>query len=356
MAYSSSVEKPPQPAGKRMPDDALPKVEPPGAGFIMQLFLIPLIIVMIIVMVWLMFSWLAHLGSDPQKLVEQIAVGDKYGWQKAATLADLLRNPEYEHLKTDPELVAALSGALTKQLEQGDEGYDAENRRLLRVFICRALGEFYLDDALPALLAAATQGDEQDIGVRRTAVESIAVLTRNLGPEKFRDNPEVLAALQQSATARPDSGVDKDNAYGDLRSTAAYALGVLGGREALDRLALVLSDNYVNARYNAATGLARHGDARCLPVLTEMLDPENEEAIEDETTELAKDWKRSLVQKNGLAAAEMLTKANPGADYTPLAAALEKLMQASQTPAAVRQRAAALADSLPDQPLASARR
>ena len=46
-------------------DDALPPVEPPSAGFIVQLFVIPGIIVFIIVMIWLLFNWLAQKGNDP---------------------------------------------------------------------------------------------------------------------------------------------------------------------------------------------------------------------------------------------------------------------------------------------------
>ena len=43
-------------------DDNLPPVSPPTAGFLMQLFIVPMVIVVIIVMVCLMFNWLAHLA------------------------------------------------------------------------------------------------------------------------------------------------------------------------------------------------------------------------------------------------------------------------------------------------------
>src|SRR5688572_9788255 len=79
--------------------DHLPPVEPPNARFLIQLFLIPLIIVMIIVAVWLMFSWLAHLGSDPKTLITDLKRLNQSSWQKAMTLADLLRNPEHDVLK-----------------------------------------------------------------------------------------------------------------------------------------------------------------------------------------------------------------------------------------------------------------
>jgi hypothetical protein len=40
----------------------LPPVEAPSAGFLLQLFFIPMVIVTIIVSIWAMFSWLVHLG------------------------------------------------------------------------------------------------------------------------------------------------------------------------------------------------------------------------------------------------------------------------------------------------------
>ena len=51
------------------PDDALPPVEPPSAGFILQLFVVPGVIVVVVIMIWLMFNWLAHMGTDPRSYV-----------------------------------------------------------------------------------------------------------------------------------------------------------------------------------------------------------------------------------------------------------------------------------------------
>ena len=50
----------------------LPPVKAPSAGFLVQLFLIPMIIVSIIVMVWVLFSWIAHMGTDPRDLVRDL--------------------------------------------------------------------------------------------------------------------------------------------------------------------------------------------------------------------------------------------------------------------------------------------
>ena len=54
------------------PEDNLPPVQPPSAGFLMQLFVIPMVIVVVIVMVSLMFNWLAHMGTRPEQLVQEL--------------------------------------------------------------------------------------------------------------------------------------------------------------------------------------------------------------------------------------------------------------------------------------------
>ena len=76
-----------------MPDDSLPPVEPPSAGFLVQLFLVPAIIVAIIVCVWLAFHWLAHLGNDPQAYVRTLRRDNEGRWQAALNLANDLRGP-----------------------------------------------------------------------------------------------------------------------------------------------------------------------------------------------------------------------------------------------------------------------
>src|SRR5688572_2382537 len=74
---------------------ALPPVEAPTATFILQLFLIPLLIVSIVVLLWLLFSWIAHMGRDnAAELARAVERGDKSSWQRAYELADLLRSPD----------------------------------------------------------------------------------------------------------------------------------------------------------------------------------------------------------------------------------------------------------------------
>jgi len=106
---------------------------------------------------------------------------------------------------------------------------------------------------------------------------------------------------------------------------AAYALGVIGGEQSAERLQQMLHDTYPNARYNAATGLARQGNEQCVGVLREMLDPENRLAVKDEANPNDQERKRTTVLLNGIKSTIQLAKTNPEADLTRLKAALEHL-------------------------------
>jgi hypothetical protein len=334
-------------------------VNPPTATFILQLFLIPLLIVSLVVLLWLLFSWVAHLGrDDARKLVEAIDRGDPASWQRAFELADLLRStdPRYEPLRRDAALAASLARLLERDLAApladhhaaSDLARDAAARGaavpdralqailMRRMYLCRALGSFTVSDGLPVLLKAARQQQRpEEVEVRFAALEAIATLADRC-EDPAVTGPDVLAVLLDASQASDQPGASPPAAdskglgylpQAELRAVAAYALGVVGGPEALVRLAQMLHDPYPNARYNAATGLARHGDLRCIPVLKEMLDPANEVALRDENNPNDQARKRTTVLLNGIKASVQLALAQPQADLSELAQAIQRLQQ-----------------------------
>ncbi len=324
---SSGSSPPPAQAA----DDRLPPVEPPSASFLLQLFLIPLVIVSIIVAVWAMFSWVVQLGSSPQDLVAGIRAMNDASWHKAYTLSDLLRNPEYDHLKDDARLAGELAELLTKEVQEGSLNSDHRN---LRIYLSRALGEFRVPQVAPALVLAATsQRSDEEIAVRRTAIEGLAVLADNVGAERLREAEGVVDAVIKASYERGEGELQQAKA--DLRSSAAFTLGVLGGEAAVERLVVLLDDPYANVRYNAALGLARSGDTRAEPTLVEMLDPNDPRAVADEEVEGAKQQKRLQVLTSAIAAAAQLGYNNPDADLQSTRDALERLSRA-EVPRAVR--------------------
>jgi hypothetical protein len=304
-------------------DKPLPPIEPPSASFLVQLFVIPMIIVGIIVVVWLMFSWLAHMGSNPHELVRDLKKPNEASWQRALTLADLLRNPAHEDLKSDITMATELASVLDAQLDQAS--FD-ENSIRLRMFLSRALGEFKVPEALPPILRAATiERDPAELDVRRTALEAIGVYANNNREVSLSKNEACMDALIAASRERTDLAAEQQ-VRADLRSTAAFVLGVIGGEAALDRLVILLDDPYTNARYNAATSLCRHGDARAIPVLLKMLDPENQESATDEEHESGREWKRLQVINTGIRSAAQLAENDSVDDLEPVRIALQAIV------------------------------
>jgi HEAT repeat protein len=301
------------------PDDALPPVEPPSAGFILQLFFIPGMIVLVIVMIWLLFSWLAHKGNDRDALVKALSRNNEARWQAAFNLANDLRaerggrNPR---LTTDGQFARDLAAILDREIASASTD---EHSITLRIYLCRALGEFRVPDGLPVLVKAAdTQRSDAEGDVRRAALEGIAFLANNLGASDphIADNAQLREVLLKAAA-------DSDPR---TRSAAAVAMGVVGSPELLEKLRYMLDDSNPDVRYNAATRLAHHGDVAAVPMLAEMLDPSETAGVNQEKEEALRPLKRNLIAVNALRAAAQLAEQNRDADLTPLKQAVEKLL------------------------------
>ncbi|NDC64311.1 MAG: hypothetical protein EBZ59_10090, partial [Planctomycetia bacterium] len=235
-----------QPVRRPPPNDSLPPVEPPNAAFLVQLFLVPGLIVAIIVCVWLAFHWLAHLGNDPQAYVRTLRRDNEGRWQAALNLANDLRGPGGAALKSDEALAAELGRILADEAASGRTG---EQSQTLRLYLCRALGEFAIPAAGEPLVARAREsGDPQ---TARAAVEALAVLATNLAAAgRSLADPAATTAAVLFASRGDDA---------QLRSAAAFTLGVLGGEQSARRLLELRGDQVDDVRYNAALGLARLG-------------------------------------------------------------------------------------------------
>ncbi len=330
-----------QPPTERFsPDDALPPVEPPSAGFILQLFVVPGVIVVVIVMIWLMFNWLAHMGTDRDAYVRDLSRNNEARWQAAFNLANALRserNAAQPQLTVDSELAAKLAEILDDELEAGSMD---ERPITLRIYLSRALGEFRVDDGLPTLIkVATTQRDERESDARRAAIEGIALLASKFDPadQRFVENEQLREALLEAAA-------DSDPR---TRASAAVAMGVIGGERYQDKLRFMLEDSHPDVRYNAAVRLAHLGDSASVEVLDEMLDQEEEAGIAVEKEEKMRPFKRSLITINALRATEQLSKNNPTADLDVLETAVAKLRD-SDAPADIRVEATSTLRALRD--------
>ena len=183
--------------------------------------------------------------------------------------------------------------------------------------------------------------------MRAAALEAIAVLSGNIGSSRILANRRALEVLLASSLAADSADAhtsDPRAATPDLASTATFALGVVGGAAAMERLTELLGDTRPDVRYNAALGLARHAQPKALPVLLEMLDPRNRAGYQNEKTDSARKRKQALILSNAVRAAEQLAVVAPSAARADVVRTLARLSTASDLPQgiAINARAALL--------------
>ncbi len=98
-----------------LPD--LPPVEPPSAGFVVQLFVIPAAVVVVVIIVWLLFGKLAGGERDATEYVRQLR-SQNANWRLAFELASLIQHDG--KIGSDPVLLGELSDLLSHDLDQPD--------------------------------------------------------------------------------------------------------------------------------------------------------------------------------------------------------------------------------------------
>ena len=312
---SSPVESP-TPANQQ-----LPPVEPPGAGFLLQLFVIPAVIVVSILLVWGLFVWLAQKGNDVETYLKALERNTPARWQAAVSLADTIRHAPDAKIRSDEEVARRLSAILRRELDGGSTT-NLEALRL-RAYLCNALGEFRVPGLLPELERAAVLGPTpEEVGARFAALKSITVYIGAMADERRASRDRLLALFRQAA-------VDPAPL---IRSTATFALAELDDPAALETLVSMLADAHADVRYNAATMLARRGQTQALDTLVEMLAPDVTVVVEmpaDDTSEKSRQSaelnKRMAIHINALRAARSLADAQPQGDYARLWSAVEKL-------------------------------
>ncbi len=295
------------------PDDRLPPVEPPSAGFIVRLFVIPALIVIIMFAIGAGIKWLVERESNPTAYVEALKRNNDGRWQAAHDLADVLRNPRNEHLKQDRALARELVDTL--ETEQETAGMDDRSIQL-RVYLCNALGEFRVPEVIDVLVkAAGLQRDEKESAVQFSAMKALAVYLSTAPEKDWIDHKHLIPAILKAS--RDDKPL--------MRSAAAFALGAAGSPASIKRLEAMLVDSYPDVRYNAATMLARRGDQKAVGVLTEMLDRDQQAAVGLEEQQQSREYKRDMILVNALRATKDLAEKSPQADLAALVEPIKKL-------------------------------
>ncbi len=241
-----------------LPD--LPPVEPPSAGFVVQLFVIPAAVVVVVIIVWLLFGKLAGGERDAMEYVRQLR-SPTANWRLAFELASLIQHDA--KIGSDPVLLGELTDLLSHDLDQDD----ADPK--LTQYLTLTLGAFRTLDARtasgqlvdPLVPLARALGPKYKTPIRIAAAASLAKQAARLNGGL--DDAEAVKALGETAAATGEP---------EVRQMAVYALGFFGGEAA----AIILrqrvnqdEDRFV--RFNAAVALGRRGDLAAAGTMREML-------------------------------------------------------------------------------------
>ena len=103
--------------GEPGPFPDLPQVEPPSAGFVVQLFVIPAVVVVVVIIVWLLFGKLAGGERDAMEYVRRLR-SPSANWRIAFELASLIQHDP--KIGSDPVLLGELTDLLSHELDKPD--------------------------------------------------------------------------------------------------------------------------------------------------------------------------------------------------------------------------------------------
>jgi len=219
--------------------------------------LAPLLIAAAAIGIFTAFSLMTQESTSPEEIVGILSSGGEHRRSQAAFALTKYLQPsvfedqdggiaveadeDYQRKLTTVRLLLPELLSIYEDPRKGDDE--------VRKFLSLAFG--YLGDrrTVPALAGALSASNEELV------TYALVSLTQIKDPSAV---PAILAASK-----RTEPGI---------RSTAVFALGVLGTDPAMERLEEALTDSSPSVRWNSAFGLARNNNASGEEVILEILD------------------------------------------------------------------------------------
>ncbi|MEZ5944631.1 MAG: HEAT repeat domain-containing protein [Planctomycetaceae bacterium] len=282
----SAAEDAPKPQnGPRVED--LPPVEPPSAGFIVQLFVVPAIIVLAVCGVYFLFARAASTEHDWRQLVADVKSENPHvRWRAALGLAQALEaDARRQQNRTEPldagvvplaentEVAKALA-EMYGDLAQLESASEEQSNQI--DFLSKALGLVDVDEvALPALRDGLDESHTEE--VRRHSMTGLVMIA---GRRFEKGTPLANAELEGQIlelSRQPEPLV---------RHQTAFLLGLMPSDAALERIHELLDDGDQITQVNAAVALARNDSLDGFSVFEDVLSD-------------AVDWKLDPAQVEG---------------------------------------------------------
>ncbi len=243
----------------------LPPVQPPSAGFIVQLFIFPALIVMGVVAIWWMFGLIAVGEQDWRKLLQDLQSQNLHVRNRAMYgLAQVLdqdsrRGEQGQNLRANREIAQGLADQLVLELKKNSTSREGV---AIQEYLTRALGMMDTLDAIAPALKMALD-PQRDVEIRKSAIVSLSfVAGRANERNQPLSDPEIIASLiEMSGDSAPI-----------LRQTAAFALGLFKSPNATHQLEVLLENGDKLTGVNAALGLARQGDTHGFSIMKDALE------------------------------------------------------------------------------------
>lgn len=305
----------------RIPEE-LPPVQPPSAGFIAQLFLVPGLIVLAIVVVWLLITRMASVEQDWRSLVNDIQSPQDHvrsrglfglGQQLAAEQNSTLPGPK---LRDNLDIAQRLSDYLKQELKSSTANEATIKQQAI---LSRTLGLFHHPDIVLPALSQAIQ-PQYDLEVRKNALGSIAVIAGRALEENKPLNLDLVQSAVLEAAADPAPLV---------RQLATFVLGLLPGEVSQQRLQVLLADSDLSTRVNAAIGLARQASTAGFEVFVQVL---NDATAKPATIGSPEEFAQFSQIKNALAALDKVKSQLTAQQRVELVKILESLSPSYREP------------------------
>lgn len=327
----------------------LPPVEPPSAGFIIQLFVVPGLIVLAVVAVWALFGKLASGEQDWQSLVAELSHSNEHRrWRGAHGLAQLLQaergdDSEAARLSRNRTIIEKLTTLLEQELAKKAP---SEDDLKFQAFLALTMGSLDSPENVLPVLRQAMQ-PQHDREVRKNAVAAVAVIADRAQKRGETLDSEPLVADLIDVSADPDPL---------MKQVGAFTLGLFPDEAARTRLIVLLDDADGNTSLNAAIALSRSRSTAGIDVFTSVLDAAAEPfdpagiTISDEVKRQeainSERYQRDLRLQNTLQAVE-----NLAGEFTPeqraeLTSLLETVADSGHWPGQFRYRANAVINEL----------
>ncbi len=255
--------------------DDLPPVQPPSAGFIVQLFVVPGMIVAAVVLVWFAFGRIAAVEQDWRSLTEELQSPNghirnraMYGLSQVLE-QDRRRGQDGQQLASNREIASSLADQLTRELKSNSSSRESLS---IQEYLTRAVGLLDVPEVTMPPLRQALE-PTRDVEIRKSGVASIALIAgRALEKGTPLDDPETVDALVK---------LSADN-LPLMRQTAAFALGLFQSDAAKQQLRVLLGNDDWKTCVNAAIALARNENTDGLGVFKQALMAKPPEKAEEQ--------------------------------------------------------------------------